>query len=216
MRPSNVPSARLRYLAGPLLLGGLALAGCGGDEDDSVASSAPTATATATATAAMPTPGGTATMSEFNDADVEFARGMIAHHRQAIEMAEIAADPARQVRPEVADLAARIKAAQDPEIVTMTGWLTTWGQPVEPTMSDGDNSSMSMTSREDMDRMATMTGAEFDDMWLTMMVEHHRGAIETAQQVQADGVNADARNLAAQIVTTQQAEIDEMSSLLSS
>ena len=107
---------------------------------------------------------------------------MIPHHEQAIEMAEIAQDPARQAGPEVLDLAARVKAAQDPEIATMTGWLTAWGQPVEMDTSDGhDMSSMTgMMSAEDMDAMATMTGPDFDDMWLTMMIEHHQGAIEMA------------------------------------
>ena len=54
---------------------------------------------------------------------------MIAHHEQAIEMAEIAQDPARQAGADVVDLAERVEAAQDPEIELMTGWLEAWGQP---------------------------------------------------------------------------------------
>ena len=107
---------------------------------------------------------------------------MIAHHEQAIEMAEIAQDPARQAGAEVVALAGRIEAAQDPEIELMTGWLEAWGQPVQMDTSDGhDMSEMTgMMSAEDMDALATKTGTEFDDMWLTMMVEHHEGAIEMA------------------------------------
>ena len=219
MRSSNPSTPRLRLLAAPVLVGGLVLAACGGDDDDTAATAAPAATtAEAANTATTATDGGTATASEFNDADVEFAQGMIPHHEQAIEMAEIAQDPARQAGPEVIDLAARVKAAQDPEIATMTGWLTAWGQPVEMDTSDGhDMSSMTgMMSAEDMDAMATMTGPDFDDMWLTMMIEHHQGAIEMATTEANDGMNADALALAGQIVAAQQGEIDEMTALLDS
>ena len=58
----------------------------------------------------------------FNDADVMFAQMMIPHHEQAVEMADLAATRASD--PEVKELATKIKAAQDPEIQTMKGWLT--------------------------------------------------------------------------------------------
>src|SRR3546814_10035762 len=53
-------------------------------------------------------------VAEFNDADVAFAQQMIPHHQQAVEMAQLAAD--RAERQEVKDLAARVEAAQAPEI----------------------------------------------------------------------------------------------------
>ena len=168
-------------------------------------------------TSAGSAPDGSATASgEFNDADVEFAQSMIAHHEQAIEMAEIAQDPARQAGAEVVALAGRIEAAQDPEIELMTGWLEAWGQPVQMDTSDGhDMSEMTgMMSAEDMDALATKTGTEFDDMWLTMMVEHHEGAIEMATAIQAEGTSPDVKTLAGQIVAAQQAEVDEMRQLL--
>ena len=217
MRSSNHSTRRFRLLAAPLIVGGLVLAGCGGDDDDTATTAAPAATTADAENTATTTPdGGTATASEFNDADVEFAQGMIPHHEQAIEMAEIAQDPARQAGPEVIDLAARVQTAQDLEIATMTGWLTAWGQPVEMDTTDGhDMSSMpGMMSAEDMDAMAMMTGPDFDDMWLTMMIEHHEGAIEMATTEANDGVNADAIALAGQIVVAQQGEIDEMTALL--
>jgi hypothetical protein len=71
----------------------------------------------------------------FNDADVTFAQGMIPHHQQAIEMADIALDPATGASAQVRDLATRIKAGQDPEIQLMTGWLAAWGQPAQETSS---------------------------------------------------------------------------------
>jgi uncharacterized protein (DUF305 family) len=59
----------------------------------------------------------------FNAADVMFAQGMIPHHQQAIEMADMALDPSVGAGPEVLDLATRIKAGQDPEIDQMTALL---------------------------------------------------------------------------------------------
>ncbi len=150
-----------------------------------------------------------------NKADIEFAQGMIAHHEQAIEMAEIALDPATGASAEVVDLATRIQAAQDPEVELMTGWLTAAGESVAMDTSDGhDMSSMDgMMTADQMDEMAAMTGADFDQMWLEMMIAHHEGAVSQSETVKADGSNADVLLLADQIITAQQAENTEMQAL---
>jgi uncharacterized protein (DUF305 family) len=67
--------------------------------------------------------------ADHNAADVTFAQHMVPHHAQAVEMARLA--PARAARPEVRQLAARIEAAQDPEIRLMTSWLDRWGERVD-------------------------------------------------------------------------------------
>jgi uncharacterized protein (DUF305 family) len=184
----------------------LALLACGG-EDASDQSDAPSGAVTADATEVGAT---------FGDADVEFAQGMIAHHEQAIEMAELALDPSVGAQAEVVDLATRIRAAQDPEIDQMTAWLDGWGASIVMDTSDGhDMSSMAgMMSAEQMDALAQSIGADFDRMLLEMMIEHHEGAIVMAGEAAADGTNADVLALAAEIIATQQAEIDEMRSLL--
>ena len=74
------------------------------------------------ASAMMPPP---AASAEHNAADLAFAQQMIVHHQGAVEMADMA--PSRAANQQVKDLAARIKAAQAPEIEQMTGWLTLWG-----------------------------------------------------------------------------------------
>ena len=181
-----------------------ALAACGSDESSSVASSTVAST------------GGTAGTVALNAADIEFAQGMIAHHEQAIDMAEIALDPNIGASPAVIDLATRIKGAQDPEVELMTGWLTAAGEPVAMDTSEGhDMSSMEgMMTAEQMDAMAAMTGADFDQIWLQMMIAHHEGAVSQSQTVKANGSNADVLALADQIITAQQAEITEMQALL--
>jgi uncharacterized protein (DUF305 family) len=212
---SNALSAR-HAITATAFAGIFALAACGSDDDDATATTSVAAPTTTSAGAT--TPGPASENSEFNDADVEFAQSMIAHHEQAIEMAEIAQDPARQAGADVLALAGRVEAAQDPEIDLMTGWLDAWGQPTQMDTSGGhDMSEMTgMMSVEDMDELGAKTDTEFDHMWLTMMVEHHEGAIEMATGIQNDGANPDVKTLASQIVTAQQAEVDEMRQLLDS
>src|SRR5262245_14771662 len=118
-------NAALRLLfAGVAGIGVLALAaGCGGGDDNgSMPGMNHGGGMTATGPAAL--------TGSFNDADVTFAQNMIPHHQQAVQMAKMAARRASD--PEVKQLAAQIKGAQDPEIQTMTGWLTAWSKPVMP------------------------------------------------------------------------------------
>lgn len=159
-----------------------------------------------------------ATPAAFNEADVTFAQGMIPHHEQAIEMAEIALDPTVGASEQVRDLATRIKGGQDPEIILMTAWLAAWGQPMQMDTGGGhDMSSMDgMMSADEMDALGAMTGGDFDAMWLDMMIRHHQGAIAMAQTVKATGSNADVLALAEQVIAAQQAEITEMETLLGS
>jgi uncharacterized protein (DUF305 family) len=154
-----------------------------------------------------------------NDADVTFAQQMIPHHQQATEMAELASTRAES--QEVKDLAGDIEAAQDPEIETMTGWLESWSEDVPDDsmsgMDHGDMSSDDMAGMMTEDEMADLegaSGAEFDQMFLTMMIEHHEGAIELAEVEVAEGEFADAITLAENIRDSQTAEIETMESML--
>lgn len=157
---------------------------------------------------------GSDTSSRFNDADVAFVQSMIPHHEQAIEMAELAADRAEST--EVKQLAADIEAAQGPEIDQMKSWLDQWGQEATPEggMDHGDMGGM-MTA-EDMTMLEEADGAQFDRMFLEMMIEHHEGAIAMARTEQANGVNPDALALAERIESDQEAEIAKMKRLLRS
>jgi len=157
------------------------------------------------------TTGAGASGPEFNDADVMFAQGMIPHHKQAVEMAKLAGDRAES--QEVKDLAADIEAAQDPEIEQMAGWLEEWDQPME--LGGMDSMEMGgMMSEDQMSGLEDATGAEFDTMFLEMMIEHHEGAIVMAQEQVDDGKNAEAVALAEAIIEAQQGEIETMQRLL--
>jgi uncharacterized protein (DUF305 family) len=146
---------------------------------------------------------------DFNDADVMFAQMMIPHHEQAVEMAELA--ETRASDPEVVELAAQIKAAQDPEIDTMTGWLEAWGEPAE--MDHGMDMPGIMTD-EEMAELEAAEGVEFDKVFVHHMIAHHQGAIEMAETEIADGQNAEAKELAAQIAESQTAEVAQLEGIM--
>jgi uncharacterized protein (DUF305 family) len=63
-------------------------------------------------------------------------------------------------------------------------------------------------------KLASLKGAEFDQLWLQSMISHHEGAIEMANAEIAGGTNVDAKKLAQQIVAAQQGEISQMKQML--
>jgi uncharacterized protein (DUF305 family) len=60
----------------------------------------------------------------------------------------------------------------------------------------------------------SVSGPDFDQMWLTMMIAHHEGAITQAETVKTDGSNVEVLALADQIISAQRAEITEMAALV--
>lgn len=196
-----------RVLAGALVGGALLLAGCSDDsataQMDSMGRSAGSSGSAASQDAS------------FNDADVTFARDMVPHHRQAIEMAQMAQERAED--PRVLDLASRIEAAQQPEIDTLTGWLEAWDVD-EDGMGGMDDDGMDhgggMMSEEDMNALMGASGTAFDRLFLEQMIEHHTGAVEMAVTEIAEGEYPDALAMAETIRDTQNAEIAEMRQIL--
>jgi uncharacterized protein (DUF305 family) len=143
---------------------------------------------------------------------------MIPHHRQAVEMADLA--PERAGSPEVEKLAAEIKKAQDPEIRTLSGWLTSWGEEVPADDAAMDHSAHGMEGMDGMMTDQEMRGLEdasgeaFDTAFLELMIKHHEGAVAMARTEQADGAHAPAKKMAGEIITSQSAEIERMNRLL--
>jgi uncharacterized protein (DUF305 family) len=202
---------RRAALTGAALLAGVVLSACGSNDSGSHNGPMPGMGNTTSAPASS-------AAAAFGDADVAFAQQMIPHHQQAVAMATLA--DARAADPEVKNLAGQIKAAQDPEIATMTAWLTAWGKPT-PSASMGHGMDMGggtampgMMSDADMTKLAAATGKNFDKEFLTMMIAHHQGAITMAKDQVSTGKNADAITLAKQIITAQEAEIATMKAIL--
>jgi uncharacterized protein (DUF305 family) len=204
-------TARLGRLAGALMAGTLVLAGCSDDR------SSPAHTGHTTGSSDTPDSPSAGAEADHNAADLTFATGMLPHHESAIEMAELA--EGRAADPRVLDLATRIEATQAPEIDTLTGWLTGWLTDRLADRGDDDGSmdhgeQMGGMSAEGMAALMNASGTEFDRLFLTQMIAHHRGATAMARQEAAAGQNADAIALAESIRDSQAGEIAEMQALL--
>ncbi len=146
-----------------------------------------------------------------NANDVTFARNMLAHHEQAIQLAAMV--PSNTTNQQLIALAQKITGEQEPEIQAFTIWLVQWGQ--NPNADHGMHGSMQgMVDQATIDKLQNLNGADFDKLWLQSMISHHQGAIEMAQAEIAHGQNPDAIAMAKSIITTQQAEIDQMKQML--
>jgi uncharacterized protein (DUF305 family) len=144
--------------------------------------------------------------------DVMFAQMMVPHHEQAIEMADLALQNSSR-SAEVTAMARQIKGAQDPEIETMNRWLRQWGASATASAGHGGHTSGMMTE-EDMEALRAARGPAFDRLWLSMMVEHHRGAVAMAERVLDTTRDAEVKDLAGAVVTGQEQEIATMQEML--
>ncbi|HEX8848092.1 MAG TPA: DUF305 domain-containing protein [Gemmatimonadaceae bacterium] len=167
--------------------------GCGGARGarESVAATPTPAASTEPTTPVHATPAGIAQARAdsarlpWTAADAHFMSAMIHHHAQAIQMSQMA--PSHGASPEVLRLASRIINAQRDEIRTMQQWLADRGQPVpEATpgpmmmdMGDGMQHEMlmpGMLTNAQLAELDAARGADFDRLFLTFMIQHHRGA----------------------------------------
>lgn len=147
----------------------------------------------------------------YNSLDVWFVRMMIPHHQQALEMAALA--ESRAADPRVRAVADRIRAAQEPEIGLMRGWLAARGLPAE--VAGHDHGTMrGMQSPEAMRRLAAARGADFDRLFVQMMTAHHQGAVTMATDLLKVGADLTMNEFANSVATEQGVEIDRMHELL--
>ena len=143
---------------------------------------------------------------------MEFVQGMIPHHEQAVQMADMVV--AGMVTTELAALADQVRAAQQPEIDLMMSWLAEWGLERDPHAGHMMGSEHGMMSDDDMAALDAAEGAEFERMWLDMMIKHHEGAVAMAYDVLAAGVDPRVAALAEAVVEAQTAEIALMRQML--
>lgn len=159
----------------------------------------------------------------WNHTDIAFMQMMIPHHDQALEMSRLA--ETRTESKAVRSLAARIKAAQGPEIMSMAAWLDQRGLEV-PRHGDGagdfDHSQhghdemTGMLTPDEMAELADARGTRFDRLFLRGMIAHHRGALTMASRASQEGTDLRVSELAADVSASQSAEIQRMRELLRS
>jgi uncharacterized protein (DUF305 family) len=162
-----------------------------------------------------------ASQAAASDFDQAFIDMMVPHHQSASEMAKLAQD--RAEHEELKTLAGEIIEAQEAEIAQMKSWREEWfgsaetppmdAMPLLPgmemedmDMDMGDGATMDMTT--DIEELRDAD--PFDVAFLDAMIPHHESAIEAGQIALEQSANPEIRSLAEEIISSQQAEIDQM------
>ncbi|GAA3965395.1 DUF305 domain-containing protein [Streptomyces marokkonensis] len=146
-----------------------------------------------------------------NSADVSYARMMIQHHAQALEMTGLVPEHAES--GQVKALAERISVAQGPEITAMQGWLRNHGE--KEAGGGHDHAAMpGMATEAQLEELRTARGKAFDQLFLTLMITHHEGAITMATEVKSQGNNVQVEEMADDVVAQQTSEISRMREML--
>ena len=170
------------------LLAGLALAACGGHHQAAVQSPPQPAASKAARVRAD------SISHPYIQADVDFMSHMIGHHAQALVMSGWA--PTHGASPSVRVLAGRIINGQQDEIASMQRWLKDRGKPVpdaRPMAMAMDSSTGNsghamhqmpmpmlmpgMLTPAQMQQLDQARGPDFDRLFLTFMIQHHKGAV---------------------------------------
>ena len=172
-----------------------------------------------------------ATLLPPTHADIAFMQGMIMHHAQAVEMTALI--PSHTDNKDLHTLGARISISQSDEIKFMKRWLASRGQPTSmpmPDMSSADANPNAdapasahtmlmpgMLTPAQMDALRKATGADFDRLFLTGMIQHHGGALIMVKDLfdtPGAGQDAELFNFATDVDSGQRAEIRIMHAML--
>ena len=175
-----------------------------------------------------------ATLPPRSPKDVEFMQGMIMHHAQAVEMTALM--ESHTYNKNLRLLGTRISHSQSDEMNFMKRWLETRGEPTTmkmPEMKGMDMPGMSMPGMDmsshnqmlmpgmltakQMDALRKATGAEFDHLFLTGMIQHHGGALVMVKdmfETAGAGQDAEIFNFATDVDSGQRAEIRIMQTML--
>ena len=131
--------------------------------------------------------------NNYTPADVKFMQGMIHHHNQALLM--VAMIPTHTNTPELLAMGRKIDISQTGEIQAMKDWLTDRQQELPMLHKDGsammgtmDMAAMpGMLTPEQMKKLDAARGGAFDELFLTGMIQHHKGALSMVAEVRGSG-----------------------------
>jgi uncharacterized protein (DUF305 family) len=151
-------------------------------------------------------------------ADVRFMQGMIGHHAQALEMTELL--KTRSTDPDMQKLALRIELSQADEIRMMQEWLQARGAALPDPHAHhlhGATLMPGMLTQEQMTRLASAQGREFDRLFLEFMISHHVGALVMVEELfdsPGAGQEAEIFAFASDVDADQRMEIARMGAML--
>lgn len=151
----------------------------------------------------------------YTEADVRFMQGMIAHHAQAIYMANLAA--AHEASPKLLKFTQKIAQSQTAEIMLMQNWLRAKNQFAPDTSSWHHMMMSGMLTPAQIDSLGAAKGVDFDRLFLRFMIQHHEGAITMVHDLfktPLAGQDVDVSVFANDVETVQTAEIGTMYRML--
>lgn len=151
----------------------------------------------------------------FTEADVRFMQGMIAHHAQAIYMSRMA--ESHGANPHLLKFTTKIDQSQTAEIRLMQDWLHRNGQTAPDTSSWRTMQMPGMLTANQLKQLDAAKGTEFDRQFLTLMIQHHNGALKMVSDLFATPLAAqdvDVSVFANDVQTVQTAEIGVMQQML--
>jgi len=157
--------------------------------------------------------------SSYSSADVHFMQGMILHHHQALLMSRLASD--RTNNENVLDLAGRIDVSQDDEITLMQDWLKERSEmvpdPADHHSGHMDHGMVGMATQEQMTNLANSKSINFDELFLSLMITHHDGAIKMVKELRDQPGSAYdplLNEFVSDVANDQAVEIERMNELL--
>jgi uncharacterized protein (DUF305 family) len=219
------PSGGARIICCAWIAAGLVYGGSTTSADAQQSSTAPVVQPGAPGTPSKTLPPSTTGVVPLDShADIEFMQGMIMHHAQAVEMTALI--PSHTQNPEIRSLGARISLSQSDEMKFMKRWLAARGQPESMAMPGMPEMDMSgnpmhampgMLTPEQMDALRHASGAKFDYLFLTGMIQHHNGALIMVKDLfdhPGAGQDAELFDFATDADNTQRAEIRIMQNML--
>jgi uncharacterized protein (DUF305 family) len=152
-------------------------------------------------------------------AEAGFARDMIIHHTQAVEMALLARE--RTDDADLRQIALDMLLTQQNQIGQMQAWLTMWGLPYARPgaamewMGAPTNDLMpGMATPEQLNALRAARGLEADGVFLQLMIPHHRSGVDMAAAILQQTERAEVAALALSIVNAQTSELALMQELL--
>jgi len=153
-------------------------------------------------------------------AEIGFARDMIVHHAQAVDMALLLYD--RTDNPDLKTIALDMALTQQAQIGQMQGWLSVWGEPIASAdlpmawmdMAVSSGLMPGMATDDELASLRAADGSEADALFIPLMIAHHQGGVHMAQGLLARSDTPIVRRLAQSIIDAQQREIALLESLL--
>jgi uncharacterized protein (DUF305 family) len=144
--------------------------------------------------------------------ELQFIDTMTAHHQGAIDMAQLV--NTRTQRPEMKKLAQAIIDEQRREIAEMKEWRAKWFGDANPAINMDFPGMQTGMGGMDMTKLGGLKANEFDVEFFKQMIPHHEGAVEMAKALRGGDSYAELKELSANIVKSQTAEIEQMKNWL--